>query len=69
MINLDDSVENSDWAKGRSWDLPTTLDPLLSVIGFSSDSVKNFLALPAAKAIPIKLRIELNQYLKSINLD
>lgn len=63
MIDLDGSIEDSDWIKARHWDLPQTLDGLLSVIGFSSDSVKKFLILPASKAMPKELRIELYQYL------
>jgi hypothetical protein len=66
MIDIDGNLENSDWAKSRYWNLPTTLDGLLSVIGFSSDSVEKFLTLPAAKPMPKELRIEVYEYLKKL---
>ena len=65
-IDLDDSIENSDWLKGRSWDLPTKLDALLSVIGFTAADVEEFLKLPAAKPMPESLQSELVEYLKSL---
>lgn len=66
MIDIDGSIENSDWTKSRYWDLPTTLDGLLSVIGFSADSIEKFLTLPAAKAMPKDLRTEVNSYLADL---
>ena len=66
MIDIDGNIENSDWTKSRYWDLPTTLDGLLSVIGFSAASVEKFLTLPAAKPMPRGLRIEVYEYLKEL---
>jgi len=66
MIDIDGNLENSDWTKSRYWGLPTTLDGLLSVIGFSSDSVEKFLSLPAAKPMPEELRLEVDKYLKEL---
>lgn len=66
MIDIDGNIENSDWTKSRYWDLPTTLDGLLSVIGFSAASVEKFLTLPAAKPMPKELRIEVYEYLKEL---
>ena len=66
MIDIDGNMENSDWIKSRHWNLPTTIDGLLSVIGFSQDSVEKFLALPAAKPMPKELRIEVYEYLKDL---
>jgi hypothetical protein len=66
MIDIDGNIENSDWIKSRYWNLPTTLDGLLSVIGFSANSVEKFLSLPAAKPMPKELRLEVDKYLKEL---
>jgi len=65
VINLDDSMENADWTKSRSWDLPTTLGGLLSTIGFNVKDVEHFLTLPSAKAMPEGLQARLMKYLKN----
>ncbi len=66
QVDIDGNLKNSDWTKGRYWDLPTTLDGLLSVIGFTSDSVEEFLTLPASKAMPKDLRLEVYEYLREL---
>ena len=42
----------------RSWDLPTDCDAFLSVVGMS---VTQFMTLPAARAMPARLKAELTQ--------
>lgn len=66
MINIDNNMGNSDWIKSRSWDLPTTLSGLLSVIGNSAEEVEHFLTTPAAKPMPSDLQVELIGYLEKV---
>ena len=65
MINLDGSIENADWLKHRSWDMPTTLGGLLDIIGTSSASIEHYLTLPSSKAMPEGLQARLMKYLKN----
>lgn len=62
-INLDNNDLNADWIKSRVWDLPTSLDGLLGVIGV--DRLDHFLKLPAAKAMPEELRAEVLKFMGS----
>ena len=65
MINIDNNMENSDWIKSRTWDLPTTLYALLAIIGSSVEDVEHFLTLPAAKAMPEGLQVKVMNYLQN----
>jgi hypothetical protein len=69
MINIDNNMENSDWIKFRTWDLPTTLGGLLNVIGFSVEDVEHFLTLPAAKPMPADLQVNLMEYLEKVKAE
>lgn len=62
----DDDLENADWIRTLSWNLPTGLDEFLEYLGVSEDSVETqrqavgqFIKLPAAKPMPDALRAEL----------
>ena len=61
MPNLDEDLRNADWTK-RTWDLPDTLEGLLAVItpygGDEEEALARFLRLPAARAMPEGLRVE-----------
>jgi hypothetical protein len=65
MINIDNNMENSDWVKSRSWDLPTTLGGLLGIIGSSVEDIEHFLTTPAAKPMPEDLQVKVMNYLKN----
>jgi hypothetical protein len=69
MINIDNNMENSDWTKSRSWDLPTTLYALLAVIGSTVEEVEHFLTLPAAKPMPADLQVSLTEYLEKVKAE
>lgn len=53
--NLDEDQANADWVKTMSWDLPTTPDAFLAVIG-GPGRLSDFMGLPAAQAMPGPLR-------------
>ena len=61
MPNLDEALHNADWTK-QEWDLPDTLDGLLAAItphgGDEEAALVRFLRLPAARAMPEGLRVE-----------
>ena len=61
MPNIDEDLRNADWTK-RTWDLPDTLEGLLAVItpygGDEEEALARFLRLPAARAMPEGLRVE-----------
>jgi len=66
-FNLDQSIENADWIKTRTWDIWTpgytklvdTIEEL--ALSIAPMTVEHFLTLPAAKAMPAKLRDELSE--------
>lgn len=65
MINIDNNMENSDWIKSRTWDLPTTLYGLLGIIGSNPEQIEHFLTTPAAKAMPEGLQVKVMNYLEN----
>jgi hypothetical protein len=65
MINIDNNIKNSDWTKSRSWDLPTTINGLLAVIGSTVEEIEHFLTLPAATPMPANLQVEIMTYLEN----
>lgn len=56
---MDEILEDEDWIKTLSWDLPTNKDEFLMAIG-GPGMLEHFLTLPAAKAMPIHLRNQLS---------
>jgi hypothetical protein len=56
VVNLD--ANESDWVKSGAWDLPTTITDFLDAIG-GVDKVNDFYLLPAAKAMPMQLKLDL----------
>lgn len=65
MPNLDAALHNADWLRARRWDLPETVEGLLSVLTRRGESdeeaLARFLQLPAAQAMPEPLRSELEE--------
>jgi hypothetical protein len=59
------SVNSEDWIKRGTWDLPTQIDAFLDAIhrpgipGGLVESVRLFMALPAARRMPQSLRRQL----------
>lgn len=64
MINLDNSIANSDWIKSRTWDLPTNVKGFLNVIG-GADKWEHFKQLPAYKAMPESLRHDVDAHVRA----
>ena len=62
-INIDADIENADWLRSLSWDLPTEPDIFLAIIkraGMTdAESVRAFMTLPASRPMPSDLRAEL----------
>jgi hypothetical protein len=56
--NLDAELENADWIKTKTWDLPITKDEFLEAIG-GPEYLAHFMTLPAAKAMPQALKTQL----------
>ena len=56
-VNIDADLRNADWIRTRTWDLPTDKDMFLAVI--APTPLEHFMTLPAAEAMPDKLRMEL----------
>lgn len=54
---VEDNNDDADWLKGSSWDLPTEPQEFLRSLG--GITLKHFMELPAAKAMPDSLRAEL----------
>lgn len=63
MINIDNNDSNADWIKSRTWDLPRTVEGVLSVIG--RDKWEHFKTLPAYKACPPHLAHDIDAYIKA----
>jgi hypothetical protein len=61
-VNLDESLENSDWPKTQSWDLPTTLDACMA----KGVDLNKIAELPAGLAMPESLRAELASYNRAL---
>lgn len=67
MIIADARNSNADWIKSMSWDIyPHTADAFLIAIGANNEStenkiakIKNFMALPASKQMPIIVKNQL----------
>ena len=57
-VNVDAEQRNADWIKVAFWDLPEDKATFLAVIGGESQ-LEHFLSLPAAEAMPAKLKMEL----------
>ena len=74
-IDADDTLENSDWMRAGAWDLTTpypecrivrTLEELRRAIGedgrpATDAQLRRFLELPAAGAMPKRLRDEIRR--------
>lgn len=58
-LTPDTDLQNADWIKPRSWDLPRTLDGLLAYLRDTNTPIEHFLTLPAAVAMPEDLRGQL----------
>lgn len=58
-LTPDADLQNADWIKPQSWDLPRTLDGLLAHLRDTNTTVEHFLTLPAAVAMPEDLRGQL----------
>ncbi len=56
--SLDADIQNADWTKTLSWDLPTEKDEFLVAIGGEKE-LAAFMKRPAAKAMPATLRLAL----------
>jgi len=56
--NVDDDINNADWIKTETWDLPTTKDEFLEAIG-GQEHLAHFMTLPAARAMPQELKTQL----------
>ncbi len=56
--SLDADIQNADWARTLSWDLPTEKDEFLQAIGGEKE-LAAFMKRPAAKAMPAALRLSL----------
>ena len=63
MPNLDADLHNADWTR-QEWDLPDSLEGLLAVLvpvwsdRDPQEALEEFLRLPAARAMPEGLRVE-----------
>jgi hypothetical protein len=64
MINLDNNIRNSDWIKHETWDLPTTVEGVLRVIG-GADKWEHFKTLPAYKPMPESLRHDVDAHVRA----
>lgn len=53
--NLDETNEDADWIKIKTWDLPTDPEAFLRVIG-GRENLAHFMTLPAAKPMPQDLK-------------
>jgi len=62
-INIHADIQNADWLRSLSWDLPTEPDIFLATIGRAgmtdAESVRAFMTLPASRPMPSDLRAEL----------
>lgn len=56
--NIDSQLDNADWLRSLSWDLPTDKDAFIISIG-GQENVAHFMTLPAALAMPESLKSEL----------
>ncbi len=60
-ITADSTLANADWVKAKVWDLPADINGFLNAIG-GIDKLEHFMKLPAAKAMPEKLKEALKNY-------
>jgi len=59
MIYLDDNLDNSDWIRTLIWELPADPTQFRAYLFGQRKTLKEFMALPAAKAMPESLRTQL----------
>ena len=54
--NIDANLRNADWLKTTTWDLPTDKTAFIAHLASINKTVTEFMALPAAEAMPQTLR-------------
>ena len=57
--NLDANLRNADWLKTTTWDLPTDKTAFIAHLASINKTVTEFMALPAAEAMPDTLKRDL----------
>lgn len=57
VLGDDGDDGNEDWLSTATWDLPTTADALINLVG--EELAFKLLVLPAGEAMPVALRHEL----------
>lgn len=68
VFNVDAVLSNADWIKKSAWDLPTELDAFVQHLRATNMTVAAFMDLPAATAMPDKLRAQIEAKRKTIQL-
>jgi hypothetical protein len=59
MIKIPLTLENQDWLRTLSWDLPDDPDEFVHFLEERSMTLKDFIQLPAAVKMPTALKREL----------
>lgn len=57
--NIDANLRNADWLKTTTWDLPTDKTAFIAHLASINKTVTEFMALPAAEAMPDTLKRDL----------